>query len=99
MSDASAAVASLFRRVGDGFVEATDLARGPWSPAALHGGPVAALIAQAIEELPNDGVAWFVARLTLDIERPVPLQPLAIEVVVTRPGRTGDQRPVIRWGR
>jgi len=87
VTDASAAVASLFRRIDEGLVEATDLARGPWDPAALHGGPVAALIAQAIEEVADDGVAWFVARLTVDIERPVPLQPLAIDVVVSRPGR------------
>jgi len=68
-------------------VLATDFARGPWSPTSLHGGPVAALIATAVEDVTHDGVDWFVARLTVDIERPVPLQPLAMETVVSRPGR------------
>jgi len=78
---------SLFERVDDGLVLATEYARGPWSPTSLHGGPVAALIAHAVEEVPDDGVDWFVARLTVDIERPVPLQPLAVEATVSRPGR------------
>jgi hypothetical protein len=78
---------SLFRRIDGNVVEPTDLARGPWDPGALHGGPVAALIAQAIEELADDGVAWFVSRLTVELERPVTLQPLVVETEVTRPGR------------
>ncbi|HEY4608158.1 MAG TPA: thioesterase family protein [Ilumatobacteraceae bacterium] len=87
MGNVDQAERSLFRRVDDGLVLPTELARGPWTPLALHGGPVAALIAQAVEEVSDDGVDWFVARLTVDIERPVPLEPLAIETVVTRPGR------------
>ncbi|HZX56506.1 MAG TPA: thioesterase family protein [Ilumatobacteraceae bacterium] len=78
---------SLFERVDEGLVLPTELARGPWNPGALHGGPVAAVIAQAVEEVIDDGVDWFVARLTVDIERPVPLEPLAIDTIVTRPGR------------
>src|SRR3954462_2323281 len=78
---------SLFERVDEGLVLPTELARGPWNPGALHGGPVAAVIAQAVEEVIDDGVDWFVARLTVDIERPVPLEPLAIDTVVSRPGR------------
>jgi len=78
---------SLFERVDDGLLLATEFARGPWSPTSLHGGPVAALIAHAVEEVSDDGVDWFVARLTVDIERPVPLQPLALEATVSRPGR------------
>jgi hypothetical protein len=79
--------ASLFRRLDRNVVIPTDLARGPWDPRALHGGPVAALIADAIEELPDDGVQWFVSRLTVELERPVPVEPLTIEADVTRPGR------------
>ena len=32
----------------------TDLARGPWDPDALHGGPVATLFARAVEPLLAD---------------------------------------------
>jgi hypothetical protein len=78
---------SLFRRIEGNVVEPTDLARGPWDPKALHGGPVAALIAAAIEELPDDGVDWFVSRLTVELERPVSLQPILVETEITRPGR------------
>lgn len=41
---------SLFVPTGEGWLP-TELARGPWSPDALHGGPVAALVARAVEQL------------------------------------------------
>lgn len=44
---------SLFVPVGDRWLP-TDLARGPWSPDALHGGPVAALVARAVELLAGE---------------------------------------------
>lgn len=68
-------------------VLALDRARGPWNPDALHGGPVAAILARAVEQLPAEGVDWFVSRLTVELERPVPVAPLTIETTVTRPGR------------
>ena len=40
---------ALFTVLDDGRVQATELARGPWDPDALHGGPVAALAARALE--------------------------------------------------
>jgi hypothetical protein len=48
---------------------------------------VAALLAAAVEDVEPDGVDWFVARLTVELERPVPLAALRLETVVTRPGR------------
>jgi acyl-coenzyme A thioesterase PaaI-like protein len=69
----------------------TDRARGPWSPSALHGGPVAALMARAAErEGPGDGEAGDhlqLARITLELLRPVPLAPLRVASKVVRPGR------------
>ena len=64
----------------------TDLARGPWSPDALHGGPVAALLAGAVEAVPA-GEPVHVARLTVELLRPVPVAPLTLAAGVTRPGR------------
>ena len=55
---------------GDRFVP-SDFARGPWSPDALHGGPVAALIGRAVEACPSDE-PMHVARLTVELLRPVP---------------------------
>jgi hypothetical protein len=87
VADPAESTASLFRRIDVNLVMPTDLARGPWDERALHGGPVAALIADAMEQMPDDGIDWFVARLTMELERPVPTEPLAVDVTVTRPGR------------
>lgn len=62
------------------------LARGPWSPDAMHGGAPAALLARIVEQH-DPGPAAFVARLTVDLLRPVPVAPLEIAARTTRPGR------------
>jgi hypothetical protein len=64
----------------------SELARGPWSPDALHGGPVAALLAGLAESLPQPG-PMHPARMTLELLRPVPLAPLRGAARVLRPGR------------
>jgi Thioesterase-like superfamily len=84
---ADVAHTSLFTAVGGDLVLPTDYSRGPWDPRSLHGGPVAALFAHAVERLADDDSDWFVARLTVEFERPVPAQPLRLEVATTRPGR------------
>jgi hypothetical protein len=71
----------------DGDVVPTDYARGPWDPNALHGGPVAALLARAVEGVDRGGVDVDVARLTVELLRPVPLAPLTVEAHVVRPGK------------
>lgn len=76
---------SLFARDADAIVPSV-LARGPWSADALHGGPVAALLAGLAEQLPQAGPMQPV-RLTVDLRRPVPLLPLTAEARVLRPGR------------
>ena len=76
---------ALFHIDGDHFVP-TAFSRGPWSPDALHGGPVAALVARAVEACPSDG-PMHVARLTVELLRPVPLVPLTLTTTVARPGR------------
>jgi Thioesterase-like superfamily len=78
---------ALFVVVDEGCVLPTAYSRGPWSPEWLHGGPVAALLAHAVEQLNSDAVDWFVARLTVELERSVPLEPLRYFAEVTRPGK------------
>jgi acyl-coenzyme A thioesterase PaaI-like protein len=78
---------SLFVPIDEDVALPTGLARGPWDPGALHGGPVAALLAHAVEQLRSDDVDWFVSRLTVELERPVPVEPLRLHAEVTRPGR------------
>jgi Thioesterase-like superfamily len=76
---------ALFLRDGESFVP-TELARGPWSQDALHGGPVAALLAGLCEALPQP-VPMQPARLTVELLAPVPLRPLSGEARVLRAGR------------
>lgn len=82
MSDAPDAVFEV-----DGTrVVPSELARGPWSPDHQHGGAPAALLAGVVARAePLD--AAHVARLTIDLTRPVPLHPLRIETRIRRPGR------------
>jgi hypothetical protein len=65
--------------------EATELARGPWSPDSQHGGAPAALLMRAFEGLDGSGLA--IARVTYEFVRPVPLGHLHVDVEVVRPGR------------
>jgi len=80
---------SLFEREGGSGAryQPTPFARGPWDPDALHGGPVAALFAHAIEAHEPGDVPPFVARLTVELLRPVPLVPLTVTTATLRPGR------------
>ena len=79
MSDA------LFAEDGGAFVP-SEHTRGPWDPRAQHGGAPAALLGRAIERLPTD-VPMQVARITVDLLRPVPMAPMRVAARVLRPGR------------
>ncbi|MCA1722605.1 MAG: thioesterase family protein [Actinobacteria bacterium] len=87
MSDA------LYIPDGDHFLP-TELTRGPWDPLAQHAGAPAALIARAVEQLESPQ-PMHLARLTIEIIRPVPLLPLKVTAVVTRPGRKVQVSDVI----
>jgi hypothetical protein len=85
MSDRAETDGALFEIDGDVAVP-SELTRGPWDPGAMHGGPPSALLARVIER--NDpGPASFVARLTVELLRPVPLVPLTISARTLRPGK------------
>jgi hypothetical protein len=78
---------------GDGFYVVdkrsfvpTILTQGPWDPGAQHGGPVAGLLTSIVEATPSL-VSMQVARLTVDLLRPVPLEPLEFERQVVREGK------------
>ena len=75
----------LFERDGDRFVP-TPLTRGPWDPRAMHGGAPSALFTHVCE-MHDPGPAAFVARVTVELLRPVPIQPLTMRVRTIRPGR------------
>ncbi|MGH2781641.1 MAG: acyl-CoA thioesterase domain-containing protein, partial [Thermoleophilaceae bacterium] len=65
----------------------SEATRGPWDPRAQHAGPPAALLAREIERCgPREGMR--VGRITVEILGPVPLEPLAVEARLVRPGRS-----------
>lgn len=83
--------AALFQLDGDLLVP-TELARGPWDPGALHGGPTTAAVVRAAEGhllAEPDGAegSWQISRVTIELLRPVPLAPLAVDARTVRPGR------------
>lgn len=85
------AVAALFERPAPDVFVPTGYARGPWDDRHCHGGPVAALLARAVDHL-DDGSApghWQLARLTVELTRPVPVGArLRLTTEVERAGRS-----------
>ena len=75
-------------------VIATENGAGPWDPRMLHGGAPSALIASIVEDLPSE-VPMSVTRLTIDLQRPVPVGPLDIDVNITREGRNIQTSEII----
>ena len=72
---------ALFERHGDQFVP-TLFTTGPWRPDAMNGGAPSALVGTVITETVEEGEQ--VAGVQIDLERPVPLEPLTV-VVERRP--------------
>lgn len=79
MSDA------IFHRDGDLFVPSR-FAGSPWYPDHVHGGPPTGLLARCIERYVGDP-SFQLVRLTTDLFRAVPAQPLSVTVEEARRGR------------
>jgi hypothetical protein len=76
---------SIFERDGDAFTP-TEAALSPWSDQLLHGGPPTMLMVREIERFPSEQ-PMFVARLTVELLRPVGRAPLAVRSRLLRSGR------------
>ncbi|HEX9854220.1 MAG TPA: thioesterase family protein [Acidimicrobiia bacterium] len=79
-----AADAYFTTRDGVWFVP-SDFARGPWDAESCHAGPPTALIVRALERLVSHQA---LARLTVELRRPIPMSGFAIEAEVRRTGRS-----------
>ena len=78
--------ASFYEPLGPGRYRATVATAGPWSAEAQHGGPPSALAARELERHePDDGQR--LARVSVDILRPVPVAELVIRTRTLRPGK------------
>lgn len=79
---------AFFHRDGDRFVP-TALCAGPWSAEHQHGGPPTALLAGALDRFGDPG--FFLARLTVELLRPVPMAPLRVVVAPVAQGRSVER--------
>jgi Thioesterase-like superfamily len=78
--------ASFFEPAGSGSFLATEATAGPWSADAQHGGPPSALAARELERHePDENMR--LARVTVDILRPVPIGLLTTRTRTLRPGK------------
>jgi hypothetical protein len=76
---------SIFR-VDDTRVTVSPDAAGPWDASMQHGSAPSSLVVWAAERLPARS-PMRIARITIDLMRPVPLTELSIESEVLREGR------------
>jgi hypothetical protein len=67
-------------------VDTSASAAGPWDATMQHGSAPAALVIWAAERVPAPQ-PMHIARLTVDLMRPVPVAPLTFETEVLREGR------------
>jgi hypothetical protein len=73
-------------RVDGRKVEVSPNAASPWDPRMQHGSAPAGLVVWAAEAIPTP-VEMRIARVTIDLMRPVPLAPLTLHTEVLRAGR------------
>jgi hypothetical protein len=76
---------AIYRVDGDRVVTSPNAA-GPWDSRMQHGSAPAALVVWAAEAMLTP-VPMQIARVTIDLMRPVPLAPLTIQTEVLRQGR------------
>jgi len=76
---------AVFKLNGN-IAETRPWAAGPWSPDQQHGSAPSSLIAYTVEQIPAPQ-PMRVARMTIDLMRPVPVAPLEIKTQILREGR------------
>ena len=76
--------AAFFQIDNDQFV-GNGAARGPWTADACHAGPVAAVIARALERVAPEKQ---LTRLTISFRRPIPMSGFRVKAEVERNGRS-----------
>jgi hypothetical protein len=81
------APASAFVPAGDGAWRATQLTRGPWDPGHQHAGPPSALVVRAVLAAAAPMGLAHLARLTVNLLRPIPIDALSIAVGTDYAGR------------
>lgn len=77
---------ALYVPLEDCLFQPTPLTGGPWRSDAQHGSPPAALLAHGMERILADaaGPDWRIARLSVELVKPVPLTPLSLGITERR---------------
>jgi hypothetical protein len=76
---------AFYRDLGNGRYESTAATAGPWGPKSQHAGPPSALLGRAMARYgPRDDLR--IARITLEVLRPVPVADLEVTVRSIRSG-------------
>ena len=78
---------AAFELLGEGHFRASQLTGGPWQREHQHAGPASALICRAVESAANPQGFPHVARLTINLLRPLPIGECRIEVAADYLGR------------
>ncbi|HEV7756304.1 MAG TPA: thioesterase family protein [Mycobacteriales bacterium] len=81
------ALDAFYEQLDEHLFRSTPATAGPWDPRAQHGGPPSALLAYAIEQGTPSRPELRLARLTVELMRPVPIADLVTTVRVLRSGR------------
>lgn len=76
---------AIYRLDGDRILTAPH-AGGPWDPQMQHGSAPSALVTWLAEQMPTPAPMQ-IARVTIDLMRPVPVAPLSFETEILRAGR------------
>lgn len=83
-------MSAFYERLGPDHFRATAQTRGPWDDRFQHGGPPAALCAEAL----TDAGPFRLAQLSVDFLRPVPIADLRRSVEWIQRGRTRERARV-----
>jgi hypothetical protein len=85
MRSGAAVMQPIFRVEGNR-VEVSGNAAGPWDASMQHGSAPASLVVWAAEQVPTSS-PMRIARVSIDLMRPVPVAPLELQTDVLREGR------------
>lgn len=76
---------SYFETVDENWFVPTEHTRGPWSIDACHAGPPVALMVRAVERIVDHHQ---LARITVELMRPIPMTGFRVQAEIRRPGRS-----------
>lgn len=76
---------SYFTTDDGNWFQPTDHARGPWDPLSCHAGPPTGIMVRELERLVPNGR---LARVMVELMRPVPMAGFRVQAEVRRPGRS-----------